>query len=559
MSATYGTLRREAEAWVLADVAPHVAIKLKAIFPRVPKQAAGSFRLTATPDTAADLAWFAGRYPLEMDAETAAALEGEKAGYEVVQAEVGRIAAGEYLTPALSARLRPGQEIRPHQAQTVALLQRLGGLLVGDEVGAGKTYTGAAACLIPGALPAAVVAPPHLTRQWKEKVEAFTTLRVHIVKSVAPYVLPPSDVYVFSYTRLFGWVDYLPMLGFALAIFDEGHELRRGEEANKGKAAIVLADAARLRLSLTATPVFNYGGEIWSVMRFVRPELLGDYESFAREWCGGYDGRGRVVKDPKALGSYLRAQHAFIRKEGTGPKANVLIETVDVERDGLADAEALAEALAERASTGTFTERGQATRELSLLMRAATGVAKAPAAAAYARMIAEGGEPLLLFGWHRDVYDIWLRELADLNPVMFTGTESLRQKDLAKQRFLDGETNIFIMSLRSGAGLDGLQHRASTCIFGELDWSPQMHAQCIGRLNREGQGRWDAGGRVDAIYLVSEEGSDPVLQEVLGIKAAQGHGIVDPFAGATVVDRDESVLQRLVERYRARGERRAAA
>lgn len=545
---TFGSLTRDGEAWVIADLAPHVAIKLKAIFPKVPKESVGPFRIAATPDAAADIDWFCARYPLATPVDAARDLARDKAGYEAVQAEVGRIIAGDFAPPNLG-RLREGQELRSHQAQAVALLSRLGGLLVGDEVGEGKTYTGAAACLTPGALPACVVAPPHLAGQWKTKVEAFTTLRCHVIRGTRPYLLPPCDVRIFSYTNLAGWVDYLPMLGTGLVVYDETHELRRGLEAAKGRGAEALSAAARMRLALTATPVFNYGGEIHAIMSFVRPEVLGDWEDFAREWGAGRDGRGLRIKDPKALGAYLREQNAFIRKEGKGPPANVLIETVDCDAEALADVEALAQTLARRATSGTFHERGQATRELDLLMRQATGVAKAPAVAAYARMLAEAGEPLILFGWHREVYDIWLEALADLKPAMFTGSETRPQKEASKQRFLSGETNIFIMSLRSGAGLDGLQARAATVVFGELDWSPQMHAQCVGRLNREGQARWDVGGRVDVIYLVAEDGSDPPMQEVLGVKAAQAHGVVDPFAGAQVVERDESALQRLVARY----------
>jgi hypothetical protein len=71
------------------------------------------------------------------------------------------------------------------------------------------------------------------------------------------------------------------------------------------------------------------------------------------------------------------------------------------------------------------------------------------------------------------------------------------------------------MSLRSGAGLDGLQKRCSTMVFGELDWSPGVHHQCIGRLDREGQEQ-----PVTAMFLVCDDGSDPPMMEVLGLKAA---------------------------------------
>src|SRR6185369_11409779 len=110
-----------------------------------------------------------------------------------------------------------------------------------------------------------------------------------------------------------------------------------------------------------------------------------------------------------------------------------------------------------------------------------TGVAKAPYVAKFVRLLVEAGEPVVLFGWHRDVYDIWLEELSDLGVAMYTGTEGPAEKNRSKARFLDGSARVLIMSLRSGAGLDGIQQAGATCVFGELDWSPAMHTQCIGR------------------------------------------------------------------------------
>ena len=50
-------------------------------------------------------------------------------------------------------------------------------------------------------------------------------------------------------------------------------------------------------------------------------------------------------------------------------------------------------------------------------------------------------------------------------------------------------------------------------------------------------------------FLVSEEGSDPPIMDVLGIKASEAHQIVDPHLGVQKVDDDTTNLGRLVERY----------
>ncbi|WP_192847117.1 C-terminal helicase domain-containing protein, partial [Aureimonas sp. AU4] len=197
-----------------------------------------------------------------------------------------------------------------------------------------------------------------------------------------------------------------------------------------------------------------------------------------------------------------------------------------------------------RVTTGSFVERGEAARQLDMFARRITGLAKARSVAAMVRLIVQSGEPVLLAGWHRDVYDIWQDVLADLRPVLYTGTESQSQKDKAKAAFMAGETDLMIISLRSGAGLDGLQHRCSTVVFGEFDWSPQVHRQVVGRVRRPGQQR-----QVEAIYMHTDDGSDPLIIETLGVKSSQSRGILDPLKGVEHVHSDESRLQRLAARY----------
>jgi hypothetical protein len=60
-------------------------------------------------------------------------------------------------------------------------------------------------------------------------------------------------------------------------------------------------------------------------------------------------------------------------------------------------------------------------------------------------------------------------------------------------------------------------------VFGELDWSPAVHEQDIGRVYRDGQK-----DPVCAYYMVSDYGSDPIVVDVLGLKREQVEGIRDP-------------------------------
>jgi hypothetical protein len=54
---------------------------------------------------------------------------------------------------------------------------------------------------------------------------------------------------------------------------------------------------------------------------------------------------------------------------------------------------------------------------------------------------------------------------------------------------------------------------ATTFVFGEIDWSPGVHKQCIGRVHRDGQDE-----PCTAYFLLSEAGAGPIMAGVLGMK-----------------------------------------
>lgn len=542
-------------AWVLDEVQPHVAIRLKQIFPRIPKSAVSPYYLPVTDMIAADLEWFTSRYPLEMTKSDQKTLQQGRFKFENHVAEMERIFLPDY-KPSVIAGIREGQVVRDYQAQAVDLVRKRKFLLLGDEVGLGKTYTAAAfLCAEPGSLPAAVVVDTHLQQQWADKLGIFTDLRIHQITKTKPYELPVADVYLFRVSQLAGWVNIFEQRFFKGVVIDEPQSLRTGTTTEKGKAAKVLCEHADFRLGLTATPIYNYGSEMWNIMLFIDPTVLGEWDDFAREWCDNNYGSNKRIKDPEALGTYLRENMAMLRRtpKDVGrelPKVSKIVEHVEHDRTEVKSVEEMARKLAIKATTGSFVERGSAARDLDIMMRKVTGVAKARAVANFARILVEAGEPTIVWGWHRDVYDIWNKELADLRPAMYTGSETTKQKTYEKHRFISGQTDLMFMSLRSGAGADGLQERCCTGIVGELDWSPGIHHQCIGRLNRDGQTR-----PVTAFFLVADDGSDPPMMDVNGIKASEAHQIVDPGLGVIPINTDVSNLRRLVERYLSKRDR----
>lgn len=545
---TYGNIVLNCGEWVMSDVEPHVAIKLKNLFKKIPVHSTGPFRFTNTSEQCADLEWFMTRYPLAISDKDLKELRRQKKLFYDAQAEMERILSPNFVPHPLHTK--KGQQLRVYQAQAIEVLYRSKSLLVGDDVGLGKTYVGIGACLREECLPAIIVVQTHLVGQWKEKIESFSNLRTHCVKGTKPYNLPSADVYIIKYSCLAGWVDVFAQNFFKMAIFDEIQEIRTGTSSNKGCGAKILAEHTKWHLGLSATPMYNYADEIWNILNILKEDCLGTYAEFQREWGGGMVGMNKIsVRNPDALGTYLREQHLFLRRtkadvgQALAP-VNKIVETVGYDEKTVKSAEELAAKLAIKATYGQFVERGQAARELDLMVRHMTGVSKAKYVAEFVRILLENGEPVLLAGWHRDVYGVWLRELAEFNPVMYTGSESDIQKERAKQAFLSGESNLFIISLRSGIGLDGLQYRCSTAVIGELDWSPQVHHQIIGRLDREGQEN-----PVMAIYLCSDSGSDPLIVDLIGLKSSQAQGVIDPGLGVQPVHSDQTRIQLLVQKF----------
>lgn len=540
---TFGRLEFEGGQWVMKDVAPHVCIKIKAVFPRIPKYTT-VFHFRDTPESAADLLWFMSRYPMDIEPHVFDRLHDQKSRYDRTIEEMEQIFMPSYVpsTPLL----RDGFRARDYQKRAADLHLRTKRMLLGDDVGLGKTLS-AILTFKEETLPAIVVVQTHLTRQWQAEIDKFTDLRSYIIKGTRPYSLPASDVYIIKYSCLAGWVDVFKQGFFKSVVFDECQELRRSG-SQRYHAAKVLSENTEYCLGLSATPIYNYGDEIFNVLNLIKPGSLGDWDDFIREWAS-FRGMHCIIKDPKALGTYLRDSFLMLRRTTTEvgrelPPINKIVHTVGYDLKEVTDFENLAEKLAMTIVSGSFTERGMAARELDLLLRQKTGVSKARAVAEYVKILASNNEPVVLAGWHRECYEIWKRELAQFSPVFYTGSETESQKHAAKMMFINGESNIFIISLRSGIGLDGLQHRCRTIVFGELDWSPKVHDQVIGRVNRDGQL-----DQVTAIFLVSEYGSDPVMIDLLGLKSSQAHGIMDPLTAPAQTVSDESRIKKLAEAF----------
>lgn len=541
---TYGKiyLSEDKKHWIINNAEPHVCIKLKAIFVKISKGQTQPFKFINNDENCRELLWFIDRYPLTITYEHLSLLKKGKKSHISTINDLEAILLPNYKPQKV--KLKKPYKARHYQLSGNEIYLKCKRILIGDDIGLGKTVIGIISCLEKVTRPCVVTVQTHLPKQWKDAVEQFTDLKVHIIKGTKPYELPPADIYITKYSLLSGWSNVFETGIFKSAIFDEVQELRH-DGTGKYEGAKALSNNVEYCLGLSATPIYNYGDEIFNVLNVIKEGCLGYRDDFMREWTGW----GKVVKDPQALGTYLREQLLLLRRtrKEVGmelPPINKIVHTVGYDEKEVEKADEIARTLAIKVTSGSYMERGHAARELDMLVRQATGVSKARYVAEYVKMLLANGEPIVLAAWHRDVYAILLEELKEYNPVMYTGTESPKQKEEAKQKFINGETNLFIISLRSGIGLDGLQKRSSIVVIAELDWSPSVMNQLIGRVDREGQEQ-----QVTAIYLVSDYGSDPLIIDMLGVKSSQSHNIINPLTPIEDQYTDESRITLLAQRY----------
>lgn len=164
--------------------------------------------------------------------------------------------------------------------------------------------------------------------------------------------------------------------------------------------------ANNLLVHNSATPIFNYAGEIWNVMQGIAPGALGTKDEFQREWKS--DNKGRVA-DPVALGAWLRSQYVYLRRtrKEVGrelPPEERINHIVEHDPKIMERMEVLGKQLALKVLNGSFTEKGIAARELDARLRQITGLAKAPFVADFVAGLVANGEQVILAGWHRECF-----------------------------------------------------------------------------------------------------------------------------------------------------------
>jgi SNF2 family DNA or RNA helicase len=169
--------------------------------------------------------------------------------------------------------------------------------------------------------------------------------------------------------------------------------------------------------------------------------------------------------------------------------------------DGIRDEEILAEA----ATVANAT------------LYAKLGLAKAPMVAEYVADMLEGGvKQVVVWCVHHDVIDLIVRRLAEYRVSKLDGRDGSKARDLAIERFLRGETRVFVGQIQAGGTgitLIGGKLPCTNAIFAETSFSPSDNHQAACRIHRIGQ--HDA---VLARFASAAGTFDDRIQEILARK-----------------------------------------
>lgn len=532
----YGTLELSDDQnyWII-EGEPVVVEFAKRLFPGSEGLGRGVAKFANRDRLLGDLNWLMLRYPLTIKDQD----EWQNARERVIELVEERHRQEDFPKQVIPPPDTFSGELTPFQQEGLAFLLNNRRTLLADEMGLGKTVQALSFIATTKSYPCLIVVPPHLLTNWQREIERFLSPpelpgetmslfgqcmdhQIHTIHGLKPYRLPHANIYLAHYLILRGWKNSLPEIPFQAVIFDEIQELRHAG-TEKYSTASLLTEKIENVIGLSGTPIYNRGAEIWNVLNILEYHCLGDYDSFTREWCNGYG--SDIVVDPILLGEHLKREGLLIRRtkdqvlKDLPPKRRV-VQTINFDQglfdDLMTDTVTKAKAIP---SIENVLERGRAMRDVVEYTRQATGLAKVPGVAAFTRMLLDAGEKVLLFAYHHSVFDAYAEEFKNYNPARISGRETKDEKMRAQDNFMNGKTNLLLISLRAAAGLN-LQ-RATCVVFGELDWSPAVHSQAEDRAHRMGQ--------TDSIlcyYLVCAGGSDEDMQEALGLKVSQFVGLM---------------------------------
>jgi SNF2 family DNA or RNA helicase len=187
--------------------------------------------------------------------------------------------------------------LRPYQERGLAWMAflssiGLGGILA-DSMGLGKTiqllallaYEQESAAGSVSNNPTLLVCPMSLVGNWEQEAAKFTPqLRVHVHHGTGrksgeelASALDAADLVITTYAIATRDREELARVHWARVVCDEAQNIKNSAARQAQAVRALPADA---RIALTGTPVENRLAELWSIMEFTNPGLLGSAEKF---------------------------------------------------------------------------------------------------------------------------------------------------------------------------------------------------------------------------------------------------------------------------------------
>ncbi len=208
---------------------------------------------------------------------------------------------GDLLSGQADRRLEPmaapagfAGTLRPYQERGLSWLSFLGGLGLGgilaDDMGLGKTIQLLSLIAAQPSGPTLLVCPMSLVGNWQREAARFTPgLRVHVHHGADRLdaegfaaAAAEADLVITSYGVATRDQAALSTLTWARVVCDEAQNIKN--HATK-QARAVRALPAATRIALTGTPVENRLSELWSIMEFTNPGLLGPAGRFREDYA----------------------------------------------------------------------------------------------------------------------------------------------------------------------------------------------------------------------------------------------------------------------------------
>lgn len=499
--------------------------------------------------------------PLTPMEALSAALTGEveRDGEPVACAAVGvlgdlvaRIRDPESRTPAaqptaLKATLRDYQK-RGHAWLADMCELGLGGCLA-DDMGLGKTITLIALHLHRQSDPATagptlVVCPTSLLGNWQREAARFapdTPVRRYHGGDRHLKDLADGEIVLVTYGVLRRDREVLAETAWSLVAADEAQHVKNPYAVT---ARELRALPARSRVALTGTPVENNLSELWALLDWTTPGLLGTLTAFRDRHARAIEA-GTDTEAAAAAERLSRLVRPFLlrRKKsdpGIAPELPAKTETdrvvpLTTEQAGLYEA-VVRETMAKIAESDGITRRGLVLKLLTALKQICNHPAQylrqsTPLSGRSGKLdlldelidtITAEGESVLVFTQYKQMAALLEKHLAERGiPTLFLhGATPVTRREEMVDRFQRGEVPVFLLSLKAaGTGLN--LTRATHVVHYDRWWNPAVEDQATDRAYRIGQDR-----PVQVHKLFAEGTVEDKVAQLLAAKRALADAVV---------------------------------